>query len=81
MFAGIAVSDCGDSTLGVPSHTGDNYECRNMKLLLKQQQKGIESKLLKNFCNHWLLPQPNSNIDWTLMFCLEDLMYLARVLS
>ncbi|KAL6530151.1 hypothetical protein OROMI_028796 [Orobanche minor] len=30
---------CGDGTLGVPSQRGDNYECRNMKLLLKQQQK------------------------------------------
>ncbi|KAL3646302.1 hypothetical protein CASFOL_011482 [Castilleja foliolosa] len=30
---------CGDGTLGVPSQGGDNYECRNMKLLLKQQQK------------------------------------------
>ncbi|CAL5326232.1 unnamed protein product [Camellia sinensis] len=39
MFAGIAGSDCGDGTLGVPSQRGDNYECRNMKLLLKQQQK------------------------------------------
>ncbi|KAH6803921.1 SET domain-containing protein [Perilla frutescens var. frutescens] len=30
---------CGDGTLGIPSQRGDNYECRNMKLLLKQQQK------------------------------------------
>ncbi|KAM1606515.1 hypothetical protein ACFX1Z_027210 [Malus domestica] len=30
---------CGDGTLGVPSQRGDNYECRNMKLLLKQQQR------------------------------------------
>ncbi|XP_010531248.1 PREDICTED: histone-lysine N-methyltransferase CLF isoform X2 [Tarenaya hassleriana] len=30
---------CGDGTLGVPNQRGDNYECRNMKLLLKQQQK------------------------------------------
>ncbi|GFP89275.1 histone-lysine n-methyltransferase clf, partial [Phtheirospermum japonicum] len=30
---------CGDGTLGVPSQGGDNYECRNMKLLLKQQQR------------------------------------------
>ncbi|EOA28321.1 hypothetical protein CARUB_v10024520mg [Capsella rubella] len=29
----------GDGTLGVPSQRGDNYECRNMKLLLKQQQR------------------------------------------
>ncbi|OIW10951.1 hypothetical protein TanjilG_22758 [Lupinus angustifolius] len=30
---------CGDGTLGIPSQRGDNYECRNMKLLLKQQQR------------------------------------------
>ncbi|EPS61713.1 hypothetical protein M569_13078, partial [Genlisea aurea] len=30
---------CGDGTLGMPFQRGDNYECRNMKLLLKQQQK------------------------------------------
>lgn len=30
---------CGDGTLGVPYQRGDNYECRNMKLLLKQQQR------------------------------------------
>ena len=30
---------CGDGTLGVPSQRGDDYECRNMKLLLKQQQR------------------------------------------
>ncbi|KAI3452003.1 hypothetical protein Pfo_008668 [Paulownia fortunei] len=30
---------CGDGTLGMPSQRGDNYECRNMKLLLKQQQR------------------------------------------
>ncbi|XP_022739202.1 histone-lysine N-methyltransferase CLF-like isoform X2 [Durio zibethinus] len=32
---------CGDGTgtLGAPPQRGDNYECRNMKLLLKQQQR------------------------------------------
>lgn len=30
---------CGDGTFGVPNQRGDNYECRNMKLLLKQQQR------------------------------------------
>ncbi|KAH9314284.1 hypothetical protein KI387_022911 [Taxus chinensis] len=30
---------CGDGTLGGPPARGDNYECRNMKLLLKQQQR------------------------------------------
>lgn len=30
---------CGDGTLGIPNQRGDNYECRNMKLLLKQQQR------------------------------------------
>ncbi|CAK9167126.1 unnamed protein product [Ilex paraguariensis] len=33
------VQSCGDGTLGIPCQRGDNYECRNMKLLLKQQQK------------------------------------------
>lgn len=35
---------CGDGTLGVPSQRGDNYECRNMKLLLKQQQRVLLGK-------------------------------------
>ncbi|KAJ8530908.1 hypothetical protein K7X08_023789 [Anisodus acutangulus] len=30
---------CGDGTLGVPPQRGDSHECRNMKLLLKQQQR------------------------------------------
>ncbi|XP_060194154.1 histone-lysine N-methyltransferase CLF-like isoform X2 [Lycium barbarum] len=30
---------CGDGTLGIPSQRGDNYECMNMKLLLKQHQR------------------------------------------
>ncbi|XP_050205617.1 histone-lysine N-methyltransferase CLF isoform X2 [Mercurialis annua] len=30
---------CGDGTLGIPNQRGDNYECRNMKLFLKQQQR------------------------------------------
>ncbi|KAG0479508.1 hypothetical protein HPP92_010366 [Vanilla planifolia] len=30
---------CGDGSLGGPVQRGDNYECRNMKLLLKQQQR------------------------------------------
>ncbi|XP_051204648.1 histone-lysine N-methyltransferase CLF isoform X2 [Lolium perenne] len=30
---------CGDGTLGFPKERGDNYECRNMKVLLKQQQR------------------------------------------
>uniref|UniRef100_A0A7N0UC70 Uncharacterized protein n=1 Tax=Kalanchoe fedtschenkoi TaxID=63787 RepID=A0A7N0UC70_KALFE len=30
---------CGDGSLGTPYQRGDNYECRNMKLLLKQQQR------------------------------------------
>lgn len=37
----ICFDSCGDGTLGVPSQRGDNYECRNMKLLLKQQQRVI----------------------------------------
>lgn len=35
---------CGDGTLGVPWQRGDNYECRNMKLLLKQQQRVLLGK-------------------------------------
>ncbi|KAL0450364.1 UNVERIFIED_CONTAM: Histone-lysine N-methyltransferase CLF [Sesamum latifolium] len=39
---------CGDGTLGVPSQRGDNYECRNMKLLLKQQQRNTSSVLISS---------------------------------
>ncbi|OWM66276.1 hypothetical protein CDL15_Pgr013493 [Punica granatum] len=35
----VGIVGCGDGTLGVPNQRGDNYECRNMKLLLKQQQR------------------------------------------
>ncbi|XP_068654165.1 histone-lysine N-methyltransferase CLF isoform X2 [Aristolochia californica] len=35
---------CGDGSLGGPSQRGDNYECRNMKLLLKQQQRVLLGK-------------------------------------
>ncbi|XP_072979738.1 histone-lysine N-methyltransferase CLF [Typha angustifolia] len=35
---------CGDGTLGGPNQRGDNYECRNMKLLLKQQQRVLLGK-------------------------------------
>ncbi|KAI4327430.1 hypothetical protein L6164_019893 [Bauhinia variegata] len=35
---------CGDGSLGIPSQRGDNYECRNMKLLLKQQQRVLLGK-------------------------------------
>lgn len=43
---------CGDGTLGVPNQRGDNYECRNMKLLLKQQQrvKQVFWTILLNSC-------------------------------
>ncbi|KAD4888180.1 hypothetical protein E3N88_20253 [Mikania micrantha] len=37
---------CGDGTLGIPGQRGDNYECRNMKLLLKQQQRVIVNSCL-----------------------------------
>lgn len=37
---------CGDGTLGMPDSKGDNYECRNMKLLLKQQQRVIAFVML-----------------------------------
>ncbi|CAL0330766.1 unnamed protein product [Lupinus luteus] len=30
---------CGDGTLGSPVQRGDNYECRNMKFLLRQQRR------------------------------------------
>ncbi|GJV04858.1 histone-lysine N-methyltransferase CLF-like protein [Tanacetum coccineum] len=30
---------CGDGTLGTPVQKGDNYECKNMNLLLRQKQK------------------------------------------
>uniref|UniRef100_A0A7N0TA79 SET domain-containing protein n=1 Tax=Kalanchoe fedtschenkoi TaxID=63787 RepID=A0A7N0TA79_KALFE len=33
------ICSCGDGSLGTPYQRGDNYECRNMKLLLKQQQR------------------------------------------
>eukprot|EP01018_Ginkgo_biloba_P008814 Gb_27681 [translate_table: standard] len=35
---------CGDGTFGGPPQRGDNYECRNMKLLLKQQQRVLLGK-------------------------------------
>ncbi|XP_057813225.2 histone-lysine N-methyltransferase CLF isoform X2 [Cryptomeria japonica] len=35
---------CGDGSFGVPPQRGDNYECRNMKLLLKQQQRVLLGK-------------------------------------
>ncbi|KAK1316157.1 Histone-lysine N-methyltransferase EZ3 [Acorus calamus] len=31
--------NCGDGSLGNPPSRGDNYQCGNMKLLLKQQQR------------------------------------------
>ncbi|GKD32232.1 histone-lysine N-methyltransferase CLF-like protein [Tanacetum coccineum] len=30
---------CGDGTLGTPVQKGDNYECKNMNLLLRQKQR------------------------------------------
>ncbi|CAK9193560.1 unnamed protein product [Sphagnum troendelagicum] len=30
---------CGDGTLGGPAVRGDSYDCRNMKVMLKQQQR------------------------------------------
>jgi hypothetical protein len=41
---------CGDGTLGVPNQRGDNYECRNMKLLLKQQQRVKSFALIIYLC-------------------------------
>ncbi|TVU47308.1 hypothetical protein EJB05_06903 [Eragrostis curvula] len=37
MFAGTV--GCGDGSLGEPPARGDGYQCGNMKLLLKQQQR------------------------------------------
>ncbi|KAG6421669.1 hypothetical protein SASPL_118226 [Salvia splendens] len=39
LLIGNVIQICGDGTLGIPPQRGDNYECRNMKLLLKQQQR------------------------------------------
>lgn len=44
-YCATCLCSCGDGTLGVPNQRGDNYECRNMKLLLKQQQRVITSLL------------------------------------
>nr|GEV54448.1 histone-lysine N-methyltransferase EZ1 [Tanacetum cinerariifolium] len=30
---------CGDGTLGTPVQKGDNYECKNMNILLRQKQR------------------------------------------
>jgi len=38
--------------LGVPNQRGDNYECRNMKLLLKQQQR-VKSFALIIYPCYW----------------------------
>ncbi|XP_078160551.1 SET domain-containing protein isoform X3 [Carex rostrata] len=35
---------CGDGTLGEPATRGDGYQCGNMKLLLKQQQRNPVNK-------------------------------------
>lgn len=35
---------CGDGTLGGPPQRGDNYDCQNMKLLLRQQQRVLLGK-------------------------------------
>ncbi|KAG0478335.1 hypothetical protein HPP92_013054 [Vanilla planifolia] len=35
---------CGDGLLGEPPHRGDGYQCGNMKLLLKQQQRILLSR-------------------------------------
>ncbi|KAK9136689.1 hypothetical protein Sjap_007283 [Stephania japonica] len=46
MCAGIAGSgnDCGDGSLGEPLARGDGYQCGNMRLLLRQQQKNPVNK-------------------------------------
>lgn len=45
---------CGDGTLGIPDQKGDNYECRNMKLLLKQQQRVIAFSCLPVFVTFYV---------------------------
>ncbi|CAN6467916.1 unnamed protein product [Victoria cruziana] len=35
---------CGDGALGIPPTRGDNYQCGNMNLLLKQQQRILLAK-------------------------------------
>ncbi|KAE9607784.1 putative histone-lysine N-methyltransferase chromatin remodeling SET family [Lupinus albus] len=35
---------CGDGTLGFPVQRGNNYECRNMKFLLRQQRRILLGK-------------------------------------
>jgi histone-lysine N-methyltransferase EZH2 len=35
---------CGDGSLGEPLARGDGYQCGNMKLLLKQQQRILLGK-------------------------------------
>lgn len=52
-YCATCFCSCGDGTLGVPNQRGDNYECRNMKLLLKQQQRVITSYYFFSF----ILPQ------------------------
>lgn len=56
---------CGDGSLGVPDQKGDNYECRNMKLLLKQQQRVIAFWFL-HFFILWLLSLHTDECFWTL---------------
>lgn len=45
----LCSSGDGAGSLGVPPQRGDNYECRNMKLLLKQQQRVMVLVYLFNF--------------------------------
>jgi len=41
---------CGDGSLGEPPSRGDGYQCGNMKLLLKQQQRVRQSVLWEFGC-------------------------------
>ncbi|KAF8401329.1 hypothetical protein HHK36_012263 [Tetracentron sinense] len=43
-FFGSDHTGCGDGSLGAPPTRGDAYQCGNMRLLLKQQQRILLSK-------------------------------------
>ncbi|KAF8406294.1 hypothetical protein HHK36_008379 [Tetracentron sinense] len=66
---------CGDGTLGVPSQRGDNYECRNMKLLLKQQQRYLTYETVQ-------LPQLfllHSELDRKMLSVINIILFPAGI--
>ncbi|KAK6116219.1 hypothetical protein DH2020_050015 [Rehmannia glutinosa] len=89
LLIGSAIQICGDGTLGVPSQRGDNYECRNMKLLLKQQQRVIMSDTILYALNFRFQPifrdlsparsvQLSEQSHYCLAFLLFDFVLLGR---